>query len=69
MKKSKVMSSKAGNFAKGGGKKMVGKMSTGTQVPGQTASMGRGGGKWAKGGGHKMVGKQKATMAKGGKVC
>ena len=53
--KSKEMSSKPMTFAKGGSGKMFGKMSTGTQVPGQTASMGRGGGKFAAGGKNKMA--------------
>jgi len=77
MAKSKVISSKAGPFAKGGGSKMFGKQSTGTQVPGQTAQKGSGGGKFAAGGSGKMFGKQSASpmpagttakFAKGGSV-
>lgn len=63
-RKSKQLSSKSAVFAKGGSGKMFGKMSTGTQKPSQTASMGRGGGKFAKGGNTKMFGKQSAKSAK-----
>jgi hypothetical protein len=65
--KSKMKSSKSATFAKGGSGKMFGKMSTGTQKPGQSADMGRGGGKFAKGGGGKMFGKQPAKPQKSGR--
>lgn len=64
--KGKMVSSKTPTFVKGGSGKMFGKMSTGTQKPGQTAQAGRGGGKFAKGGGGKMFGKQ---TSKPSKVC
>ena len=57
MAKGKVKSSSNKAFAKGGGGGMAGKMSVGTQKPGQTAQAGRGGGKFAKGGGGGMAGK------------
>jgi hypothetical protein len=65
MAKGKEMSSKGTSFAKGGSTKMFGKQSAGTQVPGQTASMGRNG-KIAQGGGKKMAGKGAARPAKAG---
>ncbi|MGE0677772.1 hypothetical protein [Pseudolabrys sp.] len=61
---SKVKSSSAPAFAKGGSGHMYGKQSAGKQVPGQTASAGAGGGKFAQGGSTKMFGKQSATPAK-----
>lgn len=64
MAMSKEISSKSMVFAKGGSNKMAGKQSAGTQVPGQTASMGKGGGKFAAGGKTKMAGKQSASPAK-----
>lgn len=63
MAKSKVMSSRAGSFAKGGSGKMFGKMSAGPQKPEKTFGAGRGGGKFAKGGSGHMVGKQSAKTA------
>lgn len=65
MAKGKEMSSKSASFAKGGSTKMFGKQSAGAQVPGQTASMGKGG-KVAAGGGKKMAGKGAARPAKAG---
>jgi hypothetical protein len=61
----KEISSKSVTFAKGGTNKMFPQMKTGTQVPGQTASMGRNG-QIAKGGGNKMAGKGAARAAKAG---
>lgn len=57
---------KPGAFAKGGSTKMFGPQSAGTQMPGQTASMGRGGGKFAAGGKKKMFGKQSAIPQRAG---
>ena len=62
----KQLSSKSATFAKGGSNKMAPQMKTGTQVPGQTAQMGRGGGSFAKGGSGKMAGKGSARPAKPG---
>lgn len=53
-------------FAKGGSNKMTPQMRTGTQVPGQSAQMGRGSGKFAQGGSGKMAGKGSARPAKPG---
>jgi hypothetical protein len=61
----KEISSKSVTFAKGGTNKMAPQMKTGTQVPGQSASMGRNG-QIAKGGGSKMAGKGMARAAKAG---
>lgn len=62
--KSKVRSSKSGNWGSlGGSGHMVGKQSAGQQKPGQTADNSSGGGKFAKGGSGKMVGKQQAKQA------
>lgn len=61
----KEISSKSVTFAKGGTNKMAPQMKTGTQVPGQSASMGRNG-QIAKGGGNKMAGKGMARAAKAG---
>ena len=61
----KEISSKSVTFAKGGTNKMAPQMKTGTQVPGQSASMGRNG-QIAKGGGNKMAGKGSARAAKAG---
>jgi hypothetical protein len=58
----KQLSSKAMTFAKGGNNKMAPQMKTGTQVPGQTAQMGRNG-KAAAGGPSGKVGKQKGSVA------
>jgi len=59
----KQLSSKATTFVKGGKTGLVGKQSkTGTQVPGQTAQMGRNG-KVAAGGPSSKVGKQKGSVA------
>jgi hypothetical protein len=64
----KEKSSKNVTFVKGGTTKQAGKqMKTGTQVPGQTAQMGRGSGMFAKGGPSGKVGKQgKSVPAKPG---
>ena len=60
----KEMSSKNVVFAKGGKTGLVGKQtSTGTQVPGQSAQMGRGSGKFAQGGPTGKVGKQKPSVS------
>ena len=59
----KERSSKNAVFAKGGSNKMAPQMKTGTQVPGQSAQMGRGGGKFAQGGPTGKVGKQKPSVA------
>jgi hypothetical protein len=64
MMQNKSMKSSSPSFARGGGSKMAGKQSVGTQKPGQTAQMGSGGGKFASGGKAKMAGKQKASPAK-----
>lgn len=62
-KMSKEISSKSVVMAKGGPTGQVGKQTkTGTQVPGQTASMGRNG-KVAQGGPSGKVGKQKPAVA------
>lgn len=66
MAMSKEKSSKNVVFAKGGSNKMAPQMKTGTQVPGQSAQMGRGGGMFAKGGSAKMAGKGVARPAKPG---
>jgi len=58
----KEKSSKNATFAKGGSGKMFSQMKTGTQVPGQTAQMGRGSGKFAQGGPSGKVGKQKGSV-------
>jgi hypothetical protein len=63
----KEKSSKNTVFAKGGSNKMASQMKTGTQVPGQSAQMGRGSGMFAKGGPSGKVGKQgKSVPAKPG---
>jgi len=59
----KEMSSKSMTFAKGGSGKMSGKNTVGTQVPGQTAQLGKNGGKFATGGKTKMAGKGSAKPA------
>ena len=59
----KEKSSKNVVFAKGGTNKMAPQMRTGTQVPGQSAQMGRGSGKFAQGGPTGKVGKQKPSVA------
>lgn len=66
MAKSKEISSKNAVFAKGGSNKMAPQMKTGTQVPNQSAQMGRGGGMFAKGGSAKMAGQGSARPAKPG---
>lgn len=58
----KQLSSKKVTFVKGGSNKMAPQMKTGTQVPGQSASMGRNG-KVAQGGPSGKVGKQKPSVA------
>jgi hypothetical protein len=66
MAKGKEISSKPFPMIKAGPTGLVGKQSkTGTQVPGQTAQMGRNG-QVAKGGGNKMAGKGAARPAKPG---
>jgi hypothetical protein len=60
----KEKSSKNVTFVKGGSAKMAPQMKTGTQVPGQTAQMGRGGGMFAKGGSAKMAPKTGSKPAK-----
>jgi hypothetical protein len=62
----KEKSSKNAVFAKGGSNKMAPQMKTGTQVPGQSAQMGRGGGSFAKGGSGKMAKQGAARPAKPG---
>jgi hypothetical protein len=63
--KSKVMSSKAGPFAKGGGNKMSGMNYAGPQMAGQSASKGqKSNAKVAKAGGKKMAGFTGARSAK-----
>jgi hypothetical protein len=62
----KEKSSKNAVFAKGGSNKMAPQMRTGTQVPGQSAQMGRGGGSFAKGGSGKMAKQGAARPAKPG---
>jgi hypothetical protein len=49
---------------KGGPNKMAPQMKTGTQVPGQSAQMGRGSGMFAKGGSAKMAPKTGSKPAK-----
>lgn len=61
-KMGKEISSKSVTFAKGGSGKMFGQMKTGTQVPGQSAQMGRNG-KAAQGGPSGKVGTQKPSVA------
>ncbi len=46
----KTKSKSSPKFVDAGGNRMSGKNSAGPQVPGQSASMGRGGGNFAKGG-------------------
>lgn len=60
----KEKSSKNVTFVKGGPNKMAPQMKTGTQVPGQSAQMGRGSGMFAKGGSAKMAPKTGAKPAK-----
>lgn len=63
----KEKSSKNVVFAKGGSNKMAPQMKTGTQVPGQSAQMGRGtAGFGAKGGSNKMAKQGAARPAKPG---
>lgn len=63
----KEKSSKNVTFAKGGSNKMAPQMRTGTQVPGQSAQMGRGtAGFGAKGGSNKMAKQGAARPAKPG---
>lgn len=66
MDKSKVKSTKTGDFAKGGPSgKMVGQQNAGTQKPGTTAhDTSDSGGDFAKGGSGHMVGRQSAGTAK-----
>ena len=62
MAKSKEISSKSVKFVKAGPTGLVGKQAkTGTQVPGQTAQMGRNG-QVAKGGKTGLVGKQRGSV-------
>lgn len=61
--KSKVKSKSSPEFVSTGGGHMSGKNSAGPQVPGQSASMGRGGGRFAAGGKHGMAGKQTSKNA------
>ena len=60
----KVQSKKDVTFAKGGSQHMYEYCSTGPQVPGQTAQMGRSNDKFAKGGSTKMFGKQAVKPAR-----
>jgi hypothetical protein len=60
----KEISSKSVTFAKGGTNKMAPQMKTGTQVPGQSAQMGRGTGKFAVGGTTKMAAQGSSMPAK-----
>jgi hypothetical protein len=62
----KEKSSKNAVFAKGGSNKMAPQMRTGTQVPVQSAQMGRNGGSFAKGGSGKMAKQGAARPAKPG---
>jgi hypothetical protein len=63
--KSKVMSTKKGDFAKGGAGKMFGKQAAGPMAPFVAGKANKGdGGKFAKGGGAKMAGKQSAKPSK-----
>jgi hypothetical protein len=62
--KSKQKTSRSTPPVTGGSTPMFGHISTGTQKPGQSASMGRGGGKFAKGGSGHMSGKNKVKPAK-----
>lgn len=62
----KVKSSGAKAFVKGGPASMAGKMTTGTQKPGQTAQAGRGSGKFPSGGPGKMAGKSGSRKQKSG---
>lgn len=65
MGKSKVISTKTGNFAKGGSGSMFGKQFAGPQKSGTTATGSKkgSGGKFAKGGSTKMFGKSGAMPA------
>jgi hypothetical protein len=67
MAKGKVISSKAGSFAKGGSGKMFGKQSAGPKSAGDTNST-NGGGKFAKGGSGHMFGKQSASPKPAGRA-
>jgi hypothetical protein len=60
----KEISSKSVTFAKGGTNKMAPQMKTGTQVPGQSAQMGRGTSKFAVGGTTKMAAQGSSMPAK-----
>ncbi len=60
----KEKSSKNVTFVKGGSNKMAPQMKTGTQVPNQSAQMGRGSGMFAKGGSSKMAPKTGSKPAK-----
>jgi hypothetical protein len=65
MANSKVKSSKAGAFAKGGSGHMFGKQAAGPKTPGQTGKVQKGdGGKFAKGGSGKMFGYTGSSPAK-----
>lgn len=64
----KVTKTSTPSFAKGGSGKMSGKNSAGTQVSGQSASMGRSSSKFAAGGKGKMFGKQSASPMPAGKT-
>jgi hypothetical protein len=66
MASSKLKTSKAGSFAKGGSGHMFGKQSAGPQKSGTTGKVGFGGGKFAKGGSGHMFGKQSAGPRKAG---
>jgi len=67
MKNSKVKSSGAGAFAKGGSTGMFGKQSVGTKAPGVTGKSDKGNsGKFIAGGSGKMFGKQAANPRKSG---
>ena len=67
-KNSKVVSSGAGDFAKGGSKGMFGKQAVGTKTPFVTGKSDKNaGGKFAAGGGGKMFGKQNAGPRAPGK--
>ena len=69
MAKGKVISSSAGNFAKGGNGKMFGKQSAGPKSPGITGKAQSGsGGKFAKGGSGHMFGRQSANPRASGKT-
>ena len=70
MAKSKQLSSKSVQFAKGGSSHMFGKTKSGTQKPGTSAGASRKETKWPGklGGSGKMFGKTKASPQKPGKT-